>query len=185
MRKLQTREWVMLVGLAAVAGFVFFGNTGFQLGTNQDQVATIIPLGEAPVIALDTLGGEPVLHDRSGRSLFTYGPKPRVNQPAPPPKATPKPVKRTVLPPPKVTQTAPPPVVKRPPRIKFTYLGYLGPKEDRIAVFWENDEMILARIGEVVQEEFKVLEFKYEKVVMGYTQEQFKDQTTELAQQSK
>jgi hypothetical protein len=138
------------------------------------------------VIRLAALNGEPILHDRGGRSLFTYGPKPRVNVPRPPPKQTTKPaVARPVKPPVRKSKAPPAVPAKRPPRIKFTYLGYLGPKEDRIAVFWENDEMILARIGEVVQDEFKVVQFKYEKVVMGYTEEEFQDMTTELAQQSK
>ena len=36
-----------------------------------------------------------------------------------------------------------------------------------------------------MQEEFKVVAFKYEKIVMGYTEEEFQEMTTELAQQSK
>jgi len=39
---------------------------------------------------------------------------------------------------------------------------------------------MLARVGDVVEAKFKLLEFKYEKVVLGYTDERFKDSKTEL-----
>ena len=53
------------------------------------------------------------------------------------------------------------------------------------ARFWSKrddveDPMILAQIGDVVQKEFRIVEFKYQTVVLGYTDEEFAGQTTEL-----
>ncbi|NIW73914.1 MAG: hypothetical protein GWN08_01410, partial [Gemmatimonadetes bacterium] len=68
-----------------------------------------------------------------------------------------------------------------PPKPDFTYLGYLGPKDNRIAVFdLGEEEPILAQAGDVIAEAFTVVEFKYQSVVLGFTDERFKDETTEL-----
>ena len=48
-------------------------------------------------------------------------------------------------------------------------------------MFEAGENMVLARSGEVVQEKFRVLEFRYETIVMGYTDERFRDKTTELS----
>ena len=68
----------------------------------------------------------------------------------------------------------------RPPSVNFEYLGYLGPKDDKIAVFEKGEELEQARVGEVILEQFRLLEFKYEAVVIGYVDERFRDQSTEL-----
>ena len=76
----------------------------------------------------------------------------------------------------------PPPAEPQAPKPSFRYLAYLGPKEAKIAVF-ESDEAEppkLARIGDVIEKEFKLVEFKYDSVVMGYTDERWKGQTVEL-----
>ena len=61
------------------------------------------------------------------------------------------------------------------------YLGYLGPKDDRIAVFEDGTELLVARRGEIVKQQFRVLEVKWETVVMGYVKPEFKGQTREIA----
>ena len=43
--------------------------------------------------------------------------------------------------------------------------------------------MTLARAGDIVEKQFRLVEFKYESVIMGYVDERFKDKTTELRQQ--
>ena len=40
--------------------------------------------------------------------------------------------------------------------------------------------MTLARIGDVVEEDFKVVEFKFDKVVFGYVAEKYRDERAEL-----
>jgi hypothetical protein len=72
----------------------------------------------------------------------------------------------------------------KPPAINFTYLGYLGPKNGKIAVFEDGNQVMLARAGDVVKDQFRVVEFGFEAVVMGYVDERFKDQTSELRQKA-
>ena len=40
--------------------------------------------------------------------------------------------------------------------------------------------MVLARTGDTVQVQFKVVDFKYEVVVLGFTDKRFSEETTEL-----
>jgi len=47
-------------------------------------------------------------------------------------------------------------------------------------VFEQGQELQLARVGEIVQKDFRLVDFKYEGVVIGYVDERFRDQTTEL-----
>ncbi len=79
----------------------------------------------------------------------------------------------------------PPPPPPTPPAISFRYLGYLGPKEAKIAVFENGNEMLLARKGEVVAKEFKVVDIKYDTIVMGFVRPEFEGQTRELAMMRK
>ena len=80
--------------------------------------------------------------------------------------------------------TAPPkPRAPTPPKITFKYLGLLGPKNDKIAVFEtgsEEEDPVLIRVGEVIEKKFRLLGFQYEAVLIGYVDERFKDQNTEL-----
>ncbi len=76
-------------------------------------------------------------------------------------------VKEAVLHP----QPPPPPA---PPPIDLRYLGYLGPKDDRIAVFEDGKNLLVARKGEVVKDQFRVVEVKWETVVLGFVRAEFK-----------
>jgi hypothetical protein len=79
----------------------------------------------------------------------------------------------------------PRPVEKQPPRIPFQYIGYLGPKDDRIAVFQEGEDLLLAKRGEALQDLFTVVDIRYESVVMGFTDPEFESRTRELPMKSK
>ena len=107
-------------------------------------------------------------------SLLLHLPPPRAPRKAPPPPPPrPKPPPRAEVKQPKA----------KPPYPEFKYLGYLGPKDRRIAVFEHpaaDEAPILARVGDVVQEHFRLLEFRYEKVVFGYTDKQWDNRTAEL-----
>ncbi len=76
-----------------------------------------------------------------------------------------------------LVRNPPPP---QPPAINFKYVGYLGPKTEKVAVFQDGDEILVARKGEIVRDQFKVVDIKLESVVMGYTRPEFKDMTREL-----
>ena len=79
----------------------------------------------------------------------------------------------------------PRPAEKQPPRIPFQYIGYLGPKNDRIAVFQEGEDLLLAKRGEPLQDLFTVVDIRYESVVMGFTDPEFESRTRELPMKGK
>lgn len=185
-RKPTQREW-MLIGVLAVALVValYAGRGGgFSLGrgSGKDGAEAESP-GEGPRIELDRLSGPAEGYDPKGRNLFAYWTPPPPPPPKLPSRPAPKPVTQPV-PKPKPPPQRPPATRRdrgpKPPTIGFAYIGYLGPKDDKIAVFEQGEEMWLARSGEVVRDHFKVVGFGYETVKMGYTDERFKDRVTEL-----
>jgi hypothetical protein len=187
-RKLSSREYVMIGGLAivAIAVYVLRGGGGFGFGGAKKESPAGPELGEAPVVMMADLAPDSEGYDPDARNLFDYytpPPPKRVHQP--PPKR--EPTKPRVLPPKQPPKPPPPrgPSGPTPPPITFKFIGILGPAAAKIAVFEGDDEeeMLLARAGDVVQKEFRLIEFGYESVVMGYVDERFKDKTTELRQQ--
>jgi len=182
MRKLNTREKAML-GLLAVAGIAAWfgyggGGGGFAgAGAGADALSPID--GDPPVVRVDLLSQDPVAFDPSGRNLFAYYTPPVAKKPRPKPKAPPPP---PPAPPKKKKATPKREVIKepQPPTPEFSYVGYLGPKDNRIAVFTAGEEMLVARVGEVVEEQFELREFRYETVIFGFTDPQFQGKTTEL-----
>jgi hypothetical protein len=185
-RKLSTRETVGigLLAVAAAAYLFWYRDDNRLFGRAPDEVRLPAPEGEAPLVHMDDLVAQAEPFDPDGRNLFQY------YIPPPPPRRVVAPPaqqhsRTRPKPPPARTQQIPAQQASRgarPPVVSFKYLGYLGPKDDKIAVFEKGDELKLARVGEVVEEEFRLEEFKYEGVIMGYTDRRFKDQTTELAQ---
>jgi hypothetical protein len=182
MRKLNPREYVLVVLLGVVAVFLFYYNRDARLGGGQsDSLAgEDLNFGDPPWVRLDLLAGQLEGYDPEGRDLFKYytPPPPKrevVRQPPTPVKSPPRqPVRQ---PPTRKVDTGP-----RPPAISFIYLGYLGPKNGKIAVFEDGEQVMLARSGEVVKDHFRVVEFGFEAIVMGYVDERFKDRTSELPQ---
>jgi hypothetical protein len=64
------------------------------------------------------------------------------------------------------------------PNPQFTYIGNLGEVKDRIAVFvskGREGEVSLAKVGEVVEEDFVVKEIEFDRVILGYTRPEFQD----------
>lgn len=185
MRKLNTREYVMLGLLGSVALVMLYINRDTRLGGggSRDDGLEDLSFDPAPIVRLDRLEASETAYDPEGRNLFQYytPPPPRRPRATAPPRATPPPVRPT--PPPRVVR--PPTPVNtgsNPPAITFTYLGFLGPKNSKIAVFEDGGDLVVARAGDVVKNQFRVLDFGYETVLMGYTDERFRDKTTELRQ---
>jgi len=205
MRKLTRRETVLLSAVA-LAALIYLGYVSERTMSSRSAELIGAEIGElladtAPVVPMDLLahGGED--YDRNGRDLFKYSKRPptaeeleaerlrreaelrarreaeerrraaaeaareaAANRPPPPP---------------------PTPAEKQPPRIPFQYIGYLGPKNDRIAVFQEGEELLLARTGEPLQDLFRVVDIRYESVVMGFTDPEFESRTRELPMKGK
>jgi hypothetical protein len=184
-RKLTPREY-FFIGVLAMSGVVYLLYRGEArlFGGGPEEAKEGGPMGIAPIVRLHQLSHEPENYDPKGRNLFEYytpppPPRPKVERPK---QAAKKPVD-TAADRRKAMMQKPQPVKKpelRPPNINFKYLGYLGPKNDKIAVFEQGEEMMLARAGEVVEEDFRLIEFKYESVVMGYVDTKYRDMTTEL-----
>ena len=110
----------------------------------------------------------------SGLGLGSTGsPKPVVRTPPPaPPRQMPRPTGTKT-----VVKTSPIAAVPKP---TFTYFGHLGPKGDRYGAFEGKEGVFLARVGDVVDKKFKLLEFKYDSVVFGYVDEKYENRRTEL-----
>ena len=186
MRKLQPRELTLLALLAGVGiAMLWFKDASIgPEGPVTTTEARAREVGEVPVVRLDRLAADADEYDPDGRNLFQY-----YTPPPPPPRA--QPVARVVEPPPQPmvvtpppTFVPPPPEPPKPPPIQFTYVGLIGPKWKKIAVFdpGGGEALILARVGEVIEGQFKVVDFGYDSVVMGFTDERFRDQTVELRQ---
>ena len=173
-----------MVLVAFGIGYLAYRDDGRLFGGGRDAQKKAGALGIAPIIRLAELAARTEDYDPKGRNLFEY------YTPPPPPRKAPAvrpaakrpqqkaPVARPVET--KRIQAQPVNAGLKPPNISFTYLGYLGPKEDKIAVFEDGEDMLLARAGEIVDKEFTVVEFKFESVVMGYVDTRYREMTTEL-----
>jgi hypothetical protein len=187
-RKLTCREWTLMVLVAGVGVIaLWIRDPEFTLGRQApNRGVEPLDLGAPPVVELAKLEPLDESYDVSGRNLFEYytpppPPRPKVERPKP----TPRPIQRPTPQPPQPQPSAQAQQAARraqPPRISFKYLGYLGPHTNKIAVFEDGDEVFIARAGEVVRDQFRVIEFQHEKLVMGYTDERFANETTELDQ---
>jgi hypothetical protein len=205
MRKLTGRESILL-GAVALAAIAYLSYVSERAMSSRSAELAGAEVGElladtAPVVPMGLLASAVDDYDRNGRDLFKYSKRPptaeeleaerlrrlaalkaqeeaarkrrqadearqeaAANRPPPPP---------------------PRPVEKQPPRIPFQYIGYLGPKNDRIAVFQEGEDLLLARRGEPLQDLFTVVDIRYESVVMGFTDPEFESRTRELPMKGK
>lgn len=73
------------------------------------------------------------------------------------------------------------PPAPQPPPINLKYMGFVGPKDAKVASFLDGDDVTVAKVGEVVKGQFTVVEIKAESVVMGYTNPAFRDARREIA----
>lgn len=186
-RALQAREIRWLVLLALVGIVLLYSRRGKELifgpsepaKEKRQQAAT-----EPPIVHIDDLfARNERSYDPDGRDLFKYytppPPQPRYTAPPPPPQEAPPP------PPPRSYTPPPPPVDRGPPPPPLQYIGSMGPKDARIAFFKSGAQLLYAKTGELVLDKYRVLEFKYEAVVLGYEEPPYKGKTTELPMQGK
>jgi hypothetical protein len=157
-RKLSTREKVLLAFLAVAAVIFYRAWSGKGIGFGGESPAPAVEtrdLGEPPHVRTDLLARNTVEFDPSGRNLFDYYTPPRQPKPKPKPEPRPKP------PPPKRESAVRPPPPPPP-------------------LFDGDDGVVLRRPGDKVDEQFVLLNFKYEAVTLGYTDTKWRDRTTEL-----
>lgn len=212
-RKLSTREATLLAVLglaAAVALYVAMGAKdtpggslrakALDAGKKQGETAQDKP----PVVHTELLAVGIESFDPSGRDLFKYAPRPpspreirrareeaerrRRDAEIAAKRAAEDEARRRVEEEARARELALhplPPPPPTPPSVTFRYLGYLGPKDAKVAIFEDGKDLLLARKGEIVKEQFRVVEIKWETVVVGFVKPEFKGQTRELAMMRK
>ena len=74
----------------------------------------------------------------------------------------------------------PPPARPTPPAITLRYSGVLGSARGPMAVLYSGEDVILARVGDTVEKQFKVLDIGYDWVKIGYVDPQFADDYQKL-----
>ena len=183
MRKLTQREIALItaVGILAVIGIVYSRGGPLGRAAEQEIDPDKLNYGAPPVVELARLGLEPEGFGSGSRNLFQYYTPPPPPRPKPPPVKPPPPTPRPTTPvrtQPRPVTAAPP--VQQAPRPSFRYIGFMGPKDNKIAVLAKGEEVILASLGETVDKQFTIREFRYEMLVIGYTQERWADETHEL-----
>ena len=82
--------------------------------------------------------------------------KDRANRPKPPLMEPPKPV---------------------PPSFSYKFIGVMGPPESKIAIFLDDQDFFLAKEGEDVKEDFRIVKIGYDTLQIGYTDPQFKEES--------
>lgn len=198
MRKLTAREIVLLavMGLAGLM-YLWYASTRGTISAEQlaDFGASDGLTGSAPVVSPWVV--DVAAYDQNGRDLFKYGQRPpsqtqirkseedeqrrqaalKARQEAMKADAAKREARKKPVNPVPAQPQAPP--------IRLDYIGYMGPKDDRFAVFWNNDEPLLARAGETVLDDFKVVEIGYDVVVMGYTDPKWADVTRDVRVKSR
>jgi hypothetical protein len=183
MRKLNVREtsWLLVLVLALVALWLAWPRASRTLEyVNRDAPVEWGSLGDSPVLRMDLLAPETAALPSRGRNLFAYYEPDR----QPPPAAPPTPIAE-VDPKPLIPGTAETPSApwKR-PGPPFKYIGFLGPKNERIAVFDRGNNVFVARVGDPVGDGFELLKFRHDAVVLRYTAGAYEGETTTLSMRS-
>jgi hypothetical protein len=186
MRKLTAREIVLLVVLALGGlGYLWYVRSGSSpLDVDTLEADGAYAASAAPVVELARLEGRSEVFDPSGRDLFKYSKPPEDPEAAARRQAAADARRRADEERQKRRQAQrnqpKVPATPQPPGIPLKFIGYFGPKDDKIAVFEDGDELYIAQAGETLQDQFRVVEIRYETVVMGYTDEKWAGRTREL-----
>ena len=197
-RNLSRRELTFAVVLTvAVLAWLFLrSDDPFRGGGAADELSEMAQLDAAPVVRMDLLDARDVEYDQAGRDLFKYGKKPLTAEELAALEAQRlareeaerrrrEEAERRRLAAEERARNAPARQAARSrgptvPRIDLQYLGYLGPKDDRIAVFEDGDAVVLGRIGEVIKDDYRIIEIQYGSVVMGFTRPDLENKTQTL-----
>jgi hypothetical protein len=210
-RKLTRRE-IYLLAAVGVAALVFLWRSWSSEEEPHPVVLAAgkrgdprrdLALGKVPVVHMDLLDKAVVQYDPDGRDLFKYSVRPpswaQVKQMREAAAAAAKAQKeaeerarlaelqrqkeeaeRQVY----LAAHPQPPPPPQPPTIPFKFLGFVGPPNGRIAALAENDNTFVAKAGEIVKNDFRIDEVRYESVVISYVDPRFKGQVRELPLQS-
>ena len=159
-----------------------------------------VAFGKAPVIRSELLDNVVVAYDAKGRDVFKYSQRPPTMREYREMKAEQERARKAAEEAARlaaieaerrqreeearlaeIRRNPPPTPPPQPPAITFQFLGYVGPPNDRIAAFEENSQTFVAKTGDVVKNNFKIQEIRYESVIIAYVDPRFKGQSRELA----
>lgn len=87
-------------------------------------------------------------------------------------------------PPPRAAGPPPPPPKAQPPAIKYKFIGYLGPPQNKIAVLHDGTDLIFVSRGDELDEKFKVLDIGYESIKFGFVNPEFSEESRTLPMSS-
>lgn len=76
--------------------------------------------------------------------------------------------------------TPPPPAAPAkpvPPNVNVKFIGVIGDPEDKIAIFLDKDDFILAKEGDTVKDDFVVQQISYDTLRMGFTDPRFEGES--------
>jgi hypothetical protein len=200
-RKLSRRETILVAVLGTAAVWAVWTQATKEItpaGGGEAGGSAAAPADlKAPSVRMDLLTTETVAYGGGGRDLFQYAIRPpseaelrrrreeqeRLQRQAEieaqaRAEAAARAAQDAALRAEEVRKNPPKPP---PPPINLRYLGYFGRKEDKIAAFEDGEQVLVAKKGEIVKGQFVVVEVRYESVLMGYTNPQFRNETRELA----
>ena len=72
--------------------------------------------------------------------------------------------------------TPPPPAKPVPPAIDLKFIGVIGDPADKIAIFLDGKDFLLAQEGDVVKEQFQIMKISYDTLQMGFTDPRFEEE---------
>jgi hypothetical protein len=202
-RTLSGREKRLLGALAAATAlFVWWQWSGDAPVSPQGSGAAVADAGALdapPRVRMDLLARQAEVYDGKGRDLFKYAPRPpspaelrRLRAEAEAARRAEEEARKRAEEEARrraeeearrqeeYARNPPPPPKPQPPAITFRYIGNFGPKEERIVAFDDGKGVFVARVGEIVREQFRVVDVKHNAVVMGYTRPEFQSQVKEL-----
>lgn len=197
-RNLSKRELTfgVILTVAALGWLWYRSDDPFGGGAAADELNDLAQVAAAPVVRMDLLAARDVQFDQAGRDLFKYGTKPltaedlaaleaqrRAREEAERRRLEEAERRRREAEARATVEQAQAPARPRGPtvpRIGLKYLGYLGPKDDRIAVFEDGEAVVLGRIGEVIKHDYRIIEIQYGSVVMGFTRSDLENKTQTL-----
>jgi hypothetical protein len=205
MARALTRRELMYVGALGLAALVWMYSS-WQVedepaaaAKKAEAVRKAAPMGRVPVVHMDQLDRTVVKYDAKGRDLFKYSTRPpswgevkrlKAEMAAAMKRQKEAEEQARLIAEARAKEEAaraeyarlhpqpqPPP---QPPPILFQFVGFIGPPDARVAAFQQNNDTIVARVGEVILRDFRVEDVRYESALISYVNPQFKGQTREL-----
>jgi hypothetical protein len=156
----ERQKVVLVVVLLVFAGLLWYRMSGGSAGDSRaaavERAREALEPGEVIALRLGAPhAGEAI--NAPSRNLFAYVVERRPPPPPPAPRATPPPAPRERK-----------PARPRPPEVDVTYLGSFGPEARRIAVFLDGEEVVNAKVGDVLKGKFIVEAIGYESADLKF-----------------